>query len=185
MCLIIVVNNSHIALFQNKSFWSNQSLEDEISIARNWWTKVLVLIMLLSTFRLMFHSSKYLSLSIYVVNVDLKVSIYGFWNKITLKNLYLVYVIVGHLDIDIILRLKAFLMSILLHMHCCCCAALPWFMRDIMIGWHLVKADGDYLFLCTLVKLLIKLIRHYQKKKKKNLTPEAKESILFHRNLLN
>ena len=48
-------------------------------------TKVLLLIMLLSTFRLMFHSSIYLSLPIYVVYVDLKVSIYGFWNKITLK----------------------------------------------------------------------------------------------------
>ena len=52
-------------------------------------------------------------------------------------------------------------------MHCCCCAALSWFMREIMIGWHPVKADGDHLFLCTLVKLLIKLIRHFPKKKKK------------------
>ena len=146
MCLIIVVNNSHAALFQNKFFWSNKCLEDGTSIARNWWTKVLLLIMLLSTFRLMFHFSIYLSLSIYVVNVDLKVSIYGFWNKITLKNLYLVYVIVGHLDIGIILRSKAFLMSILLYMHCCCCAALSWFMREIMIGWHPVKVDGNHLF---------------------------------------
>ena len=164
MCFIIVVNNSHTALFQNKFFWSNKCLEDGTSIARNWWTKVLLLIMLLSTFRLMFHFSIYLSLSIYVVNVDLKVSIYGFWNKITLKNLYLVYVIVGHLDIGIILRSKAFLMSILLYMHCCCCAALSWFMREIMIGWHPVKANGDHLFLCTLVKLLIKLIRKFPKK---------------------
>ena len=127
-------------------------------------TKVLLLIMLLSTFRLMFHSSIYLSLPIYVVYVDLKVSICGFWNKKTLKNLYLVYVIVGHLDIGIILRLKAFLISILLYMHCCCCAALSWFMREIMIGWHPVKANGDHLFLCTLVKLLIKLIRKFPKK---------------------
>ena len=70
-------------------------------------------------------------------------------------------------------------------MHCCCCATLSWFMREIMIGWHLVKADGDHLFLCTLVKLLIKLIRHFPKKKKKNLTPEAEKLVLFHRNLLN
>ena len=169
MCLIIVVNNSHAALFQNKFFWSNKCLEDGTSTARNWWTKVLLLIMLLSTFRLMFHFSIYLSLSIYVVNVDLKVSIYGFWNKITLKNLYLVYVIVGHLDIGIILRSKAFLMSILLYMHCCCCATVSWFMREIIIGWHPVKTDGDHLFLCTLVKLLIKLIRHFpHQKKQKN-----------------
>ena len=168
MCFIIVVNNSHTTLFQNKSSWSNQSLEDGTFIARNLWTKVLLLIMLLSTFRLMFHSSIYLSLSIYVVNVDLKVRICGFWNKITLKNLYLVYVVVDHLDISIILRLKAFLMSILLYKHYCCCATLSWFMREIMIGWHPVKADGDHLFLCTLVKLLIKLIRHFPKYKKLN-----------------
>ena len=73
-------------------------------------------------------------------------------------------------------------MSILLYMHCCCCAALSWFMREIMIGWHPVKANGDHLFLCTLVKLLIKLIRKFPKK---TLTPEAEESVLFHRNLLN
>ena len=166
MCLIIVVNNSQANLFHNKSSWSNQSLEDGTSIARNWWTKVLLLIMLLSTFRLMFHSSIYLSLSIYVVNVDLKVSIYGFWNSICG---YLVYVIVGHLDISITLRLNAFLISILLYMHCCCYAALSWLMREIMIGWHPVKDEGDHLFLRTLVKLLIKLIRHFphQKKTKK------------------
>ena len=164
VCLIIVVNNSHANLFHNKSSWSNQSLEDGTSIARNWWTKVLLLIMLLSTFRLMFHSSIYLSLSIYVVNVDLKVSIYGFWNSICG---YLVYVIVGHLDISITLRLNAFLISILLYMHCCCYAALSWFMREIMIGWHPVKDEGDHLFLRTLVKLLIKLIRHFPHPKKK------------------
>ena len=124
-------------------------------------TKVLLLIMLLSTFRLMFHSSIYLSLSIYVVNVDLKVSIYGFWNSICG---YLVYVIVGHLDINITLRLNEFLITILLYMNCCCYAALSWFMREIMIGWHPVKDEGDHLFLRTLVKLLIKLIRKFPKK---------------------
>ena len=30
MCLIIVVNNSHTTLFQIKSSWSNQGLEDGI-----------------------------------------------------------------------------------------------------------------------------------------------------------
>ena len=37
------------------------------------------------------------------------------------------------------------------------------------------------LFLCTLVKLLIKLIRHFPK----NLAPEAEKSMPSHRNLLN
>ena len=72
-------------------------------------------------------------------------------------------VIVGHLDIGIMLRLKAFLMSTLLYMHFCC-AVLSWFMREIMIGQHPVKADGDHFFICTLVKLLITLTK---KKKKK------------------
>ena len=129
--------------------------------------------MLLSTFRLMFHSSIYLSLSIYVVNVDLKVSIYGFWNSICG---YLVYVIVGHLDISITLRLNAFLISILLYMHCCCYAALSWFMREIMIGWHPVKDEGDHLFLRTLVKLLIKLIRQFPHQKKKTNKQKTKKT---------
>ena len=28
MCFIIVVNSTHIALFQKKIYWSNQDLED-------------------------------------------------------------------------------------------------------------------------------------------------------------
>ena len=62
-------------------------------------------------------------------------------------------VIVGHLDIGIMLRLKAFLMSTLLYMHFCC-AVLSWFMREIMIGQHPVKADGDHFFYMYLGKII-------------------------------
>ena len=34
-------------------------------------------------------------------------------------------------------------MSILLYMYCCWCTTLSWFMREITIDWHLVKADGQ------------------------------------------
>ena len=59
-------------------------------------------------------------------------------------------------------------MSILLYMYCCWCTTLSWFMREIIIDWHLVKADGQ-------------LIRHFNE----NLAPEAEESVPFHRNMLN
>lgn len=36
-------------------------------------------------------------------------------------------------------------------MHCCWCTTLSWFMREIMIDWHPVKADGL-------------LIRHFNEK---------------------